>query len=124
MSTTKKASVHLGPNYTENLEVCRNTNFEELKTLFDVTQQLIFSQNFQILNVSTIEWTHSPWMRSSLLRPSDQVGESTIVRVYSDSVLCMGKMYEHTEANAKWKDQLPDLNSPTLAESIFELMEN
>ena len=40
VSTTKKASVHLGPNYSENLEVCRNTNFEELKTLFDITQEV------------------------------------------------------------------------------------
>ena len=87
MSTTKKASVHLGPNYNENLEVCRNTNFEELKTLFDITQQLILGQNFEILNVTTIEWTHSPWMRSSLVRPSDQVGESTRTRLLGFSVM-------------------------------------
>ena len=31
MSTTMKAAVHLGPNHTENLEVYRNTNFEELQ---------------------------------------------------------------------------------------------
>ena len=69
-------------------------NFEELKTLFDITQKLILGQNFEILNVSTIEWTHSPWMRSSLVRPSDQVGErkSTRLLVHSDSVLCMGQM--------------------------------
>ena len=54
VSTTKEASVHRGPNYNENLEVCRNTNFEELKTLFDFTQQLIFGQHFEILNVFTI----------------------------------------------------------------------
>ena len=40
MSTTKKALVHLGPSYNENLEVYRNTNFEELKTLFDITQEV------------------------------------------------------------------------------------
>ena len=28
-----KASVHLGPNYTENLEVYRNTNFEDLQNV-------------------------------------------------------------------------------------------
>ena len=31
-STTMKAAVHLGPNYHENLEVYKNTNFEERKT--------------------------------------------------------------------------------------------
>ena len=28
------------------------------------------------------------------------------VHVYSDPVLCLGRMHEHPEANAKWKDQL------------------
>ena len=27
MATTMQAAIHLGPNYIENLEVCRNTNF-------------------------------------------------------------------------------------------------
>ena len=47
MSTTKKALVHLGPNYNENLEVCRNTNFEELKTLFDITQEFDLGPEFR-----------------------------------------------------------------------------
>ena len=41
MSTTMKAAIHLGPNYVENLEVFRNTNFEELQNLIDITQKLI-----------------------------------------------------------------------------------
>ena len=28
VSTTMKASVHLGPNYNENLVACRNSNFQ------------------------------------------------------------------------------------------------
>ena len=57
MSTTMKASVHLGTRYNEILVACRNTNVEELKTLFDITQRLILNHGFEILNVSTIEWT-------------------------------------------------------------------
>ena len=29
------------------------------------------------------------------------------VHVYSNSVLCLGKMQEHLEANARWQAQLP-----------------
>ena len=47
VSTTKKASVHLGPKYNENLEVNRNTNFEELKTLFDITQEVDLRPEFR-----------------------------------------------------------------------------
>ena len=33
MSTAMKAAIHLGPNYNEYLEVCSNTNFEELQNV-------------------------------------------------------------------------------------------
>ena len=41
---------------TENLEVYKNTNFEELKNLFDITQKLILEHQAEILNASTIDW--------------------------------------------------------------------
>ena len=47
MSTTKKASVHLGPSYNENLEENWNNNFEELKTLFDITQEVDLRPEFR-----------------------------------------------------------------------------
>ena len=31
------------------------------------------------------------------------------VHVYSDSVLCLGQMNEHPEANVKWNDQIQDV---------------
>ena len=46
-------------------------NFEELKTLFDITQRLILEHALKILNVSTIEWRFTPWMRSTLLHDKE-----------------------------------------------------
>ena len=106
LSTTMKAAVHLGQNYNENLITCRNTNFEELKTLLDITQKFLLVLNHEILNVSTIKWQFTPWMRSSLLHDKVIKWAKAKVYVYSDSVLCLGKMQEHSEANEKWKDQL------------------
>ena len=37
MSSSMKAAIHLGPNYLANLEVYKNTNFEEIQTLFNIT---------------------------------------------------------------------------------------
>ena len=34
MSTTMKAAIRLEPNFTENVDVNRNSNFEELQNLF------------------------------------------------------------------------------------------
>ena len=61
ISTTMKAADHLGPNYKENLVVCKNTNFEELKNLFDITQRMILEDDAEILNISTIVWKASSW---------------------------------------------------------------
>ena len=36
MSATMKAAIHLGENYKDNLFICRNTDFEARKTLFDI----------------------------------------------------------------------------------------
>ena len=43
VSTTMKASVHVGPNYNENLEGYKNTSFKDLNNLFDITQRLILA---------------------------------------------------------------------------------
>ena len=54
MSATMKAAIHLGENYENNLFTYRNTDFEELKTKFDITQKLILEQKHDIKLVSTI----------------------------------------------------------------------
>ena len=67
MPTTMKAAVHLGQNYNENVVTYKNTKFAALKTLFDVTQKLLLNEKHEMLNVSTIVWHFTPWMRSTLL---------------------------------------------------------
>ena len=106
MSTTMKSSVHLGLQYKDNLVACRNTNFEELKTLFDITLRLIVEQSLEILGVSTMIYTFSLWMRSSQCHDQVLKWAQARVHVYSDSVSCLGKMYDHPEANEKWKSQI------------------
>ena len=38
MSGSMKAATHMGPDYIDNLEIYKNTNFEELQNLFDITE--------------------------------------------------------------------------------------
>ena len=84
MSTMTKASVHPGPSYNENLVAYRNTYFKELMKLFDITQKLTLDQKPEILNVSTIEWKSSPWMRFTLLHHKVIKWAKAKVHVYSD----------------------------------------
>ena len=108
MSTTMKAAIQLGPNGVEILEVYKDTNFEELKNLFDVTQRLIWEHEIEILIVSTIDWKASSWMISMLVH--DQVIKWTKanVHVHSDSVVSFGKMQDHSGANQKCIAQLDE----------------
>ena len=64
MSSSMKAAVHLGPNYLANLEVYKNTNFEEIQSLFNITQKLIQEHSEEILKVNTIESASPSWTRS------------------------------------------------------------
>ena len=103
-----KSSVHHGVQNQKNLVEYKNTNFEELKTLFDITLRLIVEQSFEILNVSTMIYTFSPWMRSTLCLDQAIKWTKPQVHVYSDSVLCLGKMHGHSVATEKWKSQIKE----------------
>ena len=72
MSASMNAAIHMGPDCIEILEVCQNTNFEELQNLFeelqnlfDITQKLVHKQR-ESLNVRMIECASPSWTRSSL----------------------------------------------------------
>ena len=108
MSPTIKAAIRLGENHNDYLIAYKNTNFDALKALFDITQKSVLDQDFEILYVSTFAWTFAPWMRSTLLHDKVIKWAKGKVHVYSDSVVCLGKMLVHSEADAKWKDLLED----------------
>ena len=56
-----------------------------------------------MVNLSTMMYDFSQWTRMTLYH--DQVGESK-VHVYSDSLLCLGRISQPSEANIKWKEQI------------------
>ena len=55
----------------------------------------------EILNVSTVDWTSLSWQRSTLMHDHAMTWAISKVHVYTDSVLCLGKMAEHSEAIMK-----------------------
>ena len=103
-----EAAIHVGQNYLANLEVYKNTNFEELQNLVHITEKLILHHQVGILNVKRIEWTTSSWTRSRLSHDQTITWTKARVHVYSDSVLCLGKMSDHSEANRRWENQIQE----------------
>ena len=119
LSTTMKAAVHLGPHYTAFLQVYKNTNFEEHQNLFDITQRFILDHHAEILNAAPIDWTAPPWTRCTLTHDQVITRTKAKVHVYSDSVLCLGKIQEHSEANQRWKNQLERISTLQFLQRII-----
>ena len=61
---------------------------------------------FEILNLSTMMYDFSPWMRTTLCLDQAIKWAKAKAHVYSDSVLCMGRVHLPSEANVKWIEQI------------------
>ena len=102
----------------EILEAYKNTNFEELQHLFDITQKLEHKQG-EILDVKTIEWTSPSWTKSTLSHHQVMKWTKERARVYSDAVLCLGKMTDPADANRRWEGQVEELRQTDSYRELF-----
>ena len=84
----------------------KNTDFEQVKALFDVSQSVILNHKSEIYGMSTIEWNTTPWTRSTLQHDGANKLSKAKVQVHFDSVLRLGKIREHPTSNQKWKKQI------------------
>ena len=106
MSATMKAAVHLGQDYQENLRTIKNTDFVNVKQLFDPPKKLILTQKDEIFGISTIDWNAIPWMKTTLLHDSTVKLSKAKVHGYSDSVLCLGDIHEYPQSIEAWKQKI------------------
>ena len=112
MSSTLEASVLVGKIYSENLHSIKNTgNDLTLKQMFDISEKLIVGQSDEIYGVSQINWEDSPWRQLSLVNDEEVISLShTKVYVFSDSVLCIGKVNQKPTSNTVWEEKLTWFN--------------
>ena len=81
-------------------------NFEDLtlKQMFDVTAQLV---NEEIHGLDKIHWRRNSWRRLSLIGDETVINlQSAKVYVFSDSVLCLGRILQHPDSNEAWKNRI------------------
>ena len=84
--TTMKAAIHLVKITMRIRSRTGTPTSKSSRRGSDITQKLILKQNFEILNVSTIEWTFFPWMRSTLVHDKEiKRGEKKTTRLPSFS---------------------------------------
>ena len=108
MSSTLQSSVFMGKTYSDNWHSFKNTGKDlTLKQMLDISEKLITEQSDEISGVETIGWENSSWKYLSLV--GDEQVTSLLHRkvyVFSDSVLCLGKMNENPRSNIAWEQRL------------------
>ena len=94
MATTLNAATFMGKNFSSIQSVVKNHESLALKQMFDVTAQLVNNQE-EISCLDKILYGKNSWTHLSLINDAVVINlQSTKVYVFSDSVLCLGKVRE------------------------------
>ena len=106
MTVTMESAVFMGKNYLNNCQSIVNTKDLTLRQMFDVSTRLVFEQN-EISGLETIGWEHCSWKYLSLVGEEQVISlQRTKDYVFSDSVLCLGKIHDNPQSNDAWEDRL------------------
>ena len=77
-----------------------------LKPLFDITLKLVSEQD-EINSLDKIQWGKNSWRQLSLIGDETVIDlHRTKVDVFSDSVLCLGRIHQHPDSNEAWKKRI------------------
>ena len=106
MATTLNAATFMGKNFSTMQNVVKNQESLTLKQMFDVTAQVVHNEE-EITGLDKILYQKNSWTQLSLINDSVIINlQSTKVYVFSDSVLCLGKVLQHPEGNEAWKNRV------------------
>ena len=111
MTVTMLSSVFMGKNYLDNCHSITNTKDLTLKHMFDKSTRWVSEQD-EISGLETIGWENHSWKYLSLIGDERIINlQRTKVYVFSDSVLCLGKILENPQSNDAWELRLGWLKS-------------
>ena len=91
MTSSMKAAIHLGPNYLSNSEIYKNTKFEKIESVFNITQKLVMEHSEEILIVKCLEHSSPSWARSEKADDQAIKWAKAKVCVHADTVLRVGQ---------------------------------
>ena len=107
MAATMNAATFMGKNFSTIQNF--NMNFEDLslKQMFDVTAQLVNDQE------EIHAWFGQNSLGKEFLESLSLIGDKTVINlqsakvyVFSDSVLCLGRILQHPDSNEAWKNRI------------------
>ena len=121
MAATMNAATFMGKNFSTIHSFIKNAEDLTLKQMFDVTAQLVNDQE-EIHDLDKIQWKKNSW--KSLSPDGDETVinlQSTKVYVFSDSVLCFGRILIPTKLG---KTELQGPNPTKATEIMMVSMES
>ena len=111
MAVTMESSVFMGKNFQNNQNSIVNTADLTLKQMFDISAKSVAEQD-EISGLETIRWEKHSWKYLSLIGDERIINlQRTKVYVFSDSVLCLGKIHQNPESNEAWKKRIEWITS-------------
>ena len=106
MTVTMESAVFMGKNYLHKCQSIANTTDLTLKQMFDISTRLVSEQD-EISGLETIGWENHSWKYLSLIGDERVINlQRTKVYIFSDSVLCLGKILEDLQSNDAWEQRL------------------
>ena len=109
LASSMKAAIHLGPDFLTNSEIHKNTKFENIWSVVNISRKLIKEHSEEILNVESLEYSSPSRTRSILANDQPVKSAKAKVCVHADSVLCVGQVKDISGATERWKGQVEDL---------------
>ena len=106
MAATMNAATFMGKNFLDNQNSIMNSTDLTLKKMFDISAKLVGEQE-EINNLDKIQWEKNSWKQLSLIGDETVINlQRTKVYVFSDSVLCLGRIHQHPQSNEAWKERI------------------
>ena len=105
MSVALESAVFMGINDLDNRHSITNLKLKDLtlKQVFDISARLV-SEQYEISELDTINMEH--------LQNMFMIGDESLINlqrtkiyVFSDSVLCLGKINENIQSNDAWEER-------------------
>ena len=110
MATTLNAATFMGKNFSTIQSVVKNHESFTLKQMFDVTAQFVNNEE-EIYCLDKIVYQKNSWTKLFLINDPVVINlQSAKVYVFSDSVLCLGKVLQHPECNEAWKNRVAEVD--------------
>ena len=106
MAVTMESATSMGKNFQDNQNSIVNTTDLTLKQMFGISAKLVGEQD-EISNMETIRWGKHSCKYLSLIGDERVINlQRAKVYVFSDSVLCLGKIHQNPDTNEAWKKRI------------------